>query len=87
MSYLKTQKNVFHLYYLVRYSNHSTYVLQFLGGKRPAIRGEVPNFPAVLALLLIFIMIYWGYNFVLKHLLIGIVIFLYFLFKFGKQPT
>ncbi len=50
-----------------------------LGGKRPAIRGEVPNFPAVLALLLIFIMIYWGYNFVLKHLLVGIVILFTFI--------
>ena len=77
MSYLK-RKNVF-IFITLLGILITPLMFTILGGKRPAIRGEVPNFPAVLALLLIFIMIYWGYNFVLKHLLVGIVIIFTFI--------
>ena len=78
MSYLK-RKNVFFIFITLLGILITPLMFTILGGKRPAIRGEVPNFPAVLALLLIFIMIYWGYNFVLKHLLVGIVILFTFI--------
>lgn len=78
MFYLKC-KNVFFIFIILLGILIILFMFIILGGKCLVIRGEVFNFFVVLVLLFIFIMIYWGYNFVFKYLLVGIVIFFIFI--------